>query len=243
MILERIAGERFSRVLPLWGDLPVVVLGGGPSLTPDQFELVRAARAADAVRVIAVNDAYLLAPWADVCYAADAKWFVWHTNGIDKPGLGLTAAQVRECWATFAGQKCGVESADPYHPDDVHILRIAHGAQGLSNDPKAIATGRQDGCAGHGGFQGLNLATLAGGKVILLAGFDGRPDAMGKTHFHGDHPLPTPDAIWDYIRRSFTCVENDLKARGIRVLNCSLQSAIDTFPKVSLDEALSLEVA
>lgn len=238
MILQRIEGQRFSRVLRLWRGYPVVLLGGGPSLTLEQFARVRAAREADAVRVIAVNDAYLLAPWADVHYAADSKWHTWHATGIDKQKLGLTAAQVRERWAQFKGQKCGIESAAPYLADDVHMLRTTNGL-GLSVDPEILGTGRLDGFQGHGGFQAFNLARLADGKTIILLGFDGRPNPAGETNFHGEHPLPTPSVVWGYIRQSFSCVENELKAAGVRVLNCSPGSAIDTFPKVALEEALA----
>lgn len=235
MILERIDGP-FSRVLPLWCDFPVVLLGGGPSLTPAQFDLVRAARASDAVRVIAINDAYLLAPWADVHYAADSKWHTWHGVGIPKPKLGLSAPAVRERWAAFPGQKCGLETAQPYLPDDVHMLRVAPWSheRGLSRDPGTLATGRHDGYTGHSGFQALNLATLAGAKDIILLGYDAR-----EGHFHGGHPIPTPADVWDHIRRSFSCIERELNDDGVRVLNCSPGTSIDTFPKPNLDDALS----
>lgn len=217
----------------------MVLLGGGASLTPAQFDLVRAAREAGAVRVIAINDAFLLAPWADLSYAADAKWHTWMKQGIPIPKLGLTPAMVRERWATFAGQKCGIQSAEPYLAADVHVMRIANLREGRSLDPGALATGRLDGFQGHGGFQALNLATLADARTIILLGFDGRPSAEGRTNFHGEHPEPTPPAVWDYIRRSFSCVENDLKAAGVRVLNCSPGSSIDTFPKPALADVLA----
>lgn len=241
MILQRIDGERFSRVLPLWGGYTVVLLGGGPSFTDEQLSLVRDARAADEVRVIAINDAYLRAPWADVCYAADSKWHTWHGAGVAKPKLGLTAAEVRERWASFRGQKCGIDTAEPYLPDNVHMLRVApHDIRGLSTDPLVLATGRHDGYAGHGGFQALNLATLSATKRILLVGFDGRPDGRGATHWHGEHAVPTPADVWPHIQRSFSCAENQLVAAGVRVINCSPKTAIDTFTKVDLADALTV---
>lgn len=240
MILERIAGELRSRIRPLWSAYPVVVLGGGPSLTSDQIELVHIARKADAVRVIAVNDSYLAAPWADVLYFADAKWVAWHTHGVAKPKLGLTATDVRERWATFAGLKCGIETAEPHLPVQVHVLRVSPWTptRGLSVDPGALATGRQDGYMGHSGFQALNMAVLAGAKTIILLGFDGRPGPDGRTHFHGEHQAPTPADVWDHIRRSFSCAERELKAAGVRVLNCSPGTSIDTFEKASLVDVL-----
>jgi hypothetical protein len=67
-----------------WEGKTVVCIAGGPSLTKEQLELVRAARERDAVRVIVINDAYLIAPWADVLYFADARWAKWHVQGVDK---------------------------------------------------------------------------------------------------------------------------------------------------------------
>jgi hypothetical protein len=239
MLLERIAGERLSRVLPLWGGYPVVLLGGGPSLTLDQVALVRAAREADAIRVIAINDSYLWADFADLVYAADAKWFVWMQQGVAKPKLDLSAVRVRERWQAFRGEKCGIQSADPYLPDDVHMLRNSHLTGALSLDPGALSTGRQNGYAGHSGFQAINLATLAGAKTIVLLGYDGRPGADGRTHFHGEHAIPTPPDVWPHIVRSFSCIENQLKAMGVRVVNASPGTGIDTFEKVGLQEALA----
>ena len=80
-ILRRRAGwpvDRYSEIAPEWSGGTAVLLGGGPSLTLGQVEKVRAAREAGAVHVIAVNDAYRLAPFADVCYFADSEWWGWH---------------------------------------------------------------------------------------------------------------------------------------------------------------------
>jgi hypothetical protein len=235
MILRRIEGSRFSEVAPLWGGLTAVILGGGPSLTHEQIALVRRAREASTVRVIAVNDAYLLAPWADVQYAADEHWRKWHADGIDKPLLGLTAQDVRERWAGFTGQKCGIQSHCQCHDDAVHLLRnrdFPAITMGLSLDPRALVTGR------NSGFQALNLAVLAGAKLIILLGFDGKPNEQGREHFHGGHPQPTPAAAYPLYRQAMSAAEREIEAAGVTVLNCSPGSAIDSFPKLSLEEAL-----
>ena len=237
MILERIAGQRFSRVLPLWVDYPVALLAGGPSLTPEHFEMVGEARKADRVRVIAINDSYLLAPWADLHYAADAKWHAWHCAGIDKPALRLTAAEVRGRWLAFPGQKCTIQNCGGLTVDEsVHVLRNkdfpAHG-DALSRDPGALATGR------NSGFQALNLAILAGAKKVLLLGYDAKRGADGAPHWHGDHPNPSPPAAFAEFRRAFSAAQRDIDEAGVQVLNCSMGSAIDTFQKVPLEEALA----
>lgn len=236
MILRRNDSDRFSAVVPEWRGKTAVILGGGPSLTPEQIEIVGEARRADRVRVIAVNDAYLWAPWADVHYAADAKWHAWHAAGIPKPLLGLTAEQVRERWAAFAGERCSIECSSVEAPG-VHLLRNKHfpvHGTGLSLDPRFIVSGR------NSGFQALNIAVLAGASDVLLLGFDGKPAKDGKSHWHGDHPVISSSSVYDAFRRSFSAAERDLEAAGVRVINCSPGSAIDSFPKMPIADALGV---
>ncbi len=232
-VLSRKPGERFSRVERLWAGETAVLVGGGPSLSEEQVERVRAAHEAGRVRVVAVNDAYLRLPCADVCYFADSHWWKWHYEGIEKPGL--SAGEVRERFATFAGQKCSIQNSGAnIHDELVHILRNKHfpmNGNGLSLDPAALVTGR------HGGFQALNLAVLAGAKRALLLGYDGRRGANG-THWFGQHPRPTPEAAFAEYRRAFSAAERDLQRAGVEVINCTPGSAIDSFPKVSLNEVL-----
>lgn len=238
MILRRLPESRFSEVMPEWRGMTVAVLAGGPSLTREQIAVVAQARAADRVRVIAVNDAYLLAPWADVHYAADSHWHRWQTEGIPKPTLDLTAEDVRKRWAAFRGQKCTIQNSGANVTDPaVHRLRNRdfprHGS-GLSLDPQALATGS------NSGFQAMNVATLAGAATLLLLGFDAREPAPGAPAHGlcGDHPRPTPIDVYPGYRASMAAAAAPLAAAGVRVLNCSKESAITAFPKIDVEEAL-----
>lgn len=235
MILRRIEGERFSEVLPLWRGLTAVILGGGPSLTPEQFEAVRRARETSLIRVVAVNASYLAAPWADVIYAADSHFFGWQEQGIPYTGLGLSAREVRFRWVTFAGQKCTIQNSGANVKDEaVHMMRNRdHPSMGygLSMDPRFLVTGK------NSGFQSLNLAVLAGAKKVILLGFDGE-QKDGKDHFHGGHPRPTPREAYPLYRAAMVAAEAALIDAGVEVVNCSPGSAIDTFPMMDLREAL-----
>lgn len=236
MILRRIEGSRFSEVQPLWAGLTAVVIGCGPSLTKEQVALVGELRAAGEVRAVVVNDAYLLASWADVQYAADSHWHQWHQEGIAKPALKLSAEQVKERWASFAGQKCTIQNSGANVTDEaVHMLRnrsFPSHSMGLSLDPTALVTGR------NSGFQAMNLAVLAGAKQIVLLGFDGAPAKDGREHFHGGHPRPTPVAAYPLYRQAMSAAENALAEAGVEVVNCSPGSAIDSFPKKALEDVL-----
>jgi len=240
MILVR-GSDRYSTVAREWAGECCVLIGGGPSLTAWQVAMVALEHEAGNVRCIVVNDAYLLAPWADVCYAADSRWHGWHAEGIDKPLIGLTAAQVRARWASFKGQKCSIQSSVGNIADDaVHMLRNVHfpdNGFGLSNAPSSLVTGK------HGGYQALNLAVLAGAKNIILLGYDGKPAADGTSHFHGEHPHPSRKSEFPMYRQSFAPAVRPLRDFGVTVINASPGSAITAFPKMRIEDALAMEVA
>jgi hypothetical protein len=236
-ILQRLPDSRFSEVLPEWKDRTVILIGAGPSLTPEQVDIVKAAHEAGTVQCIAINDAYLWAPFADVLYFADWQYWLWHETGTPKPKLGLAAEQVKDKFAAFAGQKCSILYSQLNITDDkVHILQNRDGldrhGDGLSLVPTQLATGR------HSGYQALGVAALAGSKKIILVGFDGRPGKNGEPNFSGGHVRPTNPAIYEYMRKAFAAGEHEIREAGIKVLNANLDSSIECFPKVPLSEAI-----
>lgn len=137
----------------LWPGETVVCLGGGPSLTQADVDRVRGK-----ARVIAINDAYRLAPWAEVLFACDGKWWHWH-HGV--PG--------------FAGLKYAVQSAAARWPG-VHVLQKT-GSHGLEVHPTGLRTGH------NSGYQAINLAFHFGAHRIVLLGYD-----MQGGHWFGRHP-------------------------------------------------------
>lgn len=249
MILRKLPPpeERFSEVLLKWAGETVVILGGGPSLSLDQVRLVEVAHKEERVKCIVVNDSYLLAPWADVHYAADAHWHRWHSEGVDgdgrvvklaKPMLGLDNKAVMAAWARFAGQKCTIENSGGTVKDPaVHVLRNYHGTgnhgPGVSLESQFLVTGR---CSG---FQAINLSLLAGAAHALLLGFDAN-EAAPISHWHGGHPRPMPVQVHEQWRRHFTSSQRAIAEAGMRVINCSPGTAITAFDRMPLDKALSL---
>lgn len=181
-----------------------------------------------------MNDNYLIAPWAQVNYFADARWWQWHTDGIAKfwPWVSFTAEQQRAAFSSFAGQKVsifntGLQIADPC----VFLLRNS-GREGLSLDPGGLHTGA------NSGYQAVNLAVLAGAKRILLVGYDMRYSA-GKAHSHNGHPLVMPEAAYSQYAKKFSTMNPQLAKLGVEVINCTPGSAVTAFRKEELASALS----
>jgi len=192
-------------VPPLWRGEIAAIIAGGPSLTQEQVDKLKG------LKVIAVNNGYLLAPWADVLYGCDQKWWKWHPDALEFQGLKVTMT-------------------DPVH-ESIHQIRNG-GPVGLCLKPDGLATGR------NGGYQAINLAYHFGAKVILLVGYDMKLGEKGEVHWHEEHLKPTPKTIFPGWIKHYNSIVEPLKEQGVRVINCTPGSALKCFEQMELDLAI-----
>lgn len=165
-----------------------------------------------------MNDAWRLAPWADVLYACDALW--WE-HSAPKPG-------------EFAGEKWSTHSLSPRHANDKRAAAAAHNlnlipgrdADGFSLTPEAIHYGL------NSGFQAINLAILFGATRIWLIGFD--MAVNGKRHFFGEHPAAIRekkgDCTYSHFIGAFDTAARMLPP-DIEIINASPGSALQCFER------------
>ena len=73
---------------PDWRGRTVVCIASGPSLTPEDCERVRRA----GHPTIVINTSFRLAPWADVLFAHDTRWWANYTKEVDKVFKGRKMA-------------------------------------------------------------------------------------------------------------------------------------------------------
>ena len=206
--------DEFDKPFPVpkrWPESTIVIIAGGPSLTAQQVCTVWGTRKTGRCRVLAINDAYRIAPWADVMYFADGsvKWYGWHK---DRPEF-----------KAFRGMRLTIEAAD--RAPGVHWLKN-YGQQGLSLIPDGVMSGS------NSGHQALNIAIHLGARRIVLLGYDCRGD-----HWFGEHPKPMQMNFDGWIR-SYKVIVPELDRIGIKVINASPGSAIDAFKKRELESAL-----
>lgn len=199
----------------LWPGATFVIIGGGPSLIPSDVEFCRGR-----ARVIAVNDAYRLAPWADALYAFDWAWWQHHADALQ----------------SFLGLKYSMRQDIALKPE-WGVTQLQMGAEyGLSSDPTTLNHGK------NGVFQAMNLAVHLGAKKIRLLGVDMQKGDDGRTHWFGDHPSTitkrTKGPCFDYWKTCFQSLERPLSELGIEVVNCSRRTALKVWPPMSLEEAL-----
>lgn len=197
---------------PDWSGQTCAIVAGGSSVKRHEMPLLQ-----DKVRVIAVNNAYLLAPWADVLYVADRMW--WNEYSAAKEFDGIKVTPHESVAKNFDCKKVEVLSCTERDAHSLVFARlgiIAHG--------------------GNSGHQALNLAVQFGAKKILLLGYDFCGD-----HWHGDHrqPLKNPrQAAMDKWAERLDALAPLLSSEGTEVINCSKTSKLRNYPKQELRSAL-----
>jgi hypothetical protein len=198
----------------------IVVIGGGSSLTAEDVSYCR-----DKARVVAVKEAGCCripgreapAPWADVLYAADAKFWRFVQGAPE-----------------FIGLKYAIEQREDQEPmgnwPDLQVLRNL-GEYGLALDPTGLCTGF------NSGYQAINLAVHLGAARVLLLGFDCWRFAKDQNWF-GAHPTHL-ESPYPLFLQAFNSMVTPIKAAGVDVLNCSRQTMLKAFPQADLREVLS----
>lgn len=244
----------------LWPDAAVVILAGGPSLRGQDLGALHATDTR--IKIITVNDSWRLlssfnvttskpfkcgqcdgtggAP-NDLCtlclgtgsistsamYFCDAKW--WQRSIATNNRLGDNTYSfhdaVFKCW-WFTG------SPDFAEHTQVNALRLT-GQAGLETDPTGLRTG------GNSGYQAINLAVHLGAKRIVLLGYDMKMDG-GRNNWHGEpRPHASPDVYAQSMLPHFASLVDPLRKLGVEVVNATPGSALETFPKATLEEALA----
>lgn len=86
------------------------------------------------------------------------------------------------------------------------------------------------------GVLGLWVAKLLGAKRILMLGFDNRGG-----HFFGPYVPPLKNTAphrFATFAHQFTHLRNRFKLDGIECINCTPGTALEAFPKLTLEEGL-----
>lgn len=201
----------------IWPNSTVVCVAPGPSLTPADVDYVRGK-----ARVIAINDAVLLCPWADVLYSSDRAW--WEQFSKTKQAFGGLRYSV--------GSQ--PDKANPYarHPE-IQVLTNT-GETGLELQPTGLKTGR------NSGYSAINLAVHFGAKQIVLLGYNmGRLD--GRTHYC--NVGYRPNSPYPQFRELFKTIVKPLRELGTEVINCTPDTCLDVFPITALREVVEEAVA
>jgi hypothetical protein len=121
----------------------------------------------------------------------------------------------------------------------VYRLNFIHGVvgAGMSKQRDSISLG------GNSGFQALGLALYFGAARVILLGYD-MQNTGGRTHWHGHHKRlgnPLHDRFPDW-RRNFSALNREI-GPGIEVINATRETALATFARMPIEQALAMEQA
>lgn len=189
-----------------------VLVATGPTLTDDDARLVDKYRRH--VWLLGCNDAYRMFPDLNVLYACDPQWWNYH------------------------GEACRRLPAQKWTQDEgaatAHKLNHIPGEYevNLSTNADKIHFGN------NSGYQLINLAYLMGIRHMMLIGYTMRVTlATGekKQHFFGPHPAAMRN-IGDYTQ--FVSQFNTIKVKDLEIINCTPESAVNCFPKETLEAVL-----
>lgn len=195
-----------------WPGSTITCVATGPSLTQHDVDIARRLGP-----VIAINDAYRLAPWADVLYAADPHWWKAHRIALAK----------------FTGLRFSIQAGARGY--GATVLRH-RGHSGLERDPSGLKTGN------NSGYQAINLAVHFGAARIVLLGYDCQR-TRGEDHFFGPHIKmnQTTDARFLEWRAYFATLIKPLAEIGVEIVNATRETALTCFPRAPLETLVALE--
>lgn len=199
--------SRLWNIKPVWRGETCAILASGPSMN------VSVARTLEGrCRVIAINDNYKLAPWADILYAADHPWWREYPEALK-----------------FAGRKVTINAGLEFA--EVEYIESG-GYADFDHRTTHVRTGK------NGGYQAIHIAAHLGVRRIILCGFNMR-SIDGLSHWFGDHPpnlhRTPPYETWISL---FARLAPLLRHKNIEVINCTPKSALNCFEKQSLETAL-----
>lgn len=196
----------------------VVCIAGGTSLTQKQVDYCKE----KGWKAIAVNNAYKLAPWADILYACDNKWWNWHNLVPEFKGLKITHEQ-QERWEKILRNEHVEDLPDP----SLDII-VSDGKSVFEENPLGHSQARIK----HGsnsGFQAICMALLMGASRIILLGYDMKP-RNGVSHWFGEHPEgKQSDSRYADWLKEFPALRKFADMRGQVVINCSTYTDLKCF--------------
>lgn len=194
-----------------WEGCTAFVIGGGSSITDLGHDKILP-KLEGRYPIIAVNNAYLLCPTAEVLFGADQRWWSDSAYSLHRH-LG---------WYKIARRP-----PPGRLPFKLHLIHAEHKG-GLSLDPRTVY-GR------NGGHMAMNLAVSFGASRVILVGFDLNARAK-RQNFHDLHRKPANTEAFGTWINDFALAKPVLEKAGIEVLNANGGSALKVFPFCELED-------
>lgn len=189
------------------------IIAGGPSLIGVDWDRFRYAN------TIAINRAYENLPFARVLWWGDAPFFRRHQERLHDHACHYKG--------TFS---------DGYMRDELPLWVTTYrstGREGFDPDPTCLRNGN------NSAYATMNLAVHMGVARIVLFGVDMKYGPNGESHYHGGHGTVHQESTLEAnMRPLFAGLVKPLAKRGVEVINASPDSALDIWPRVTVEEGI-----
>lgn len=197
---------KYNEIHKIWDNETVYIVGGGPILKDFDFNRLKGHK------VIGINRAYEVVPFADALYWTDKSFYMTHKGGVD----------------SFKGMK--VTTNDWHSMPDSIIKLLATYQEPIDFTLNSLSRGN------NSGYGAINLAVRLGAKKIILLGFD-MQHSNGSSHWHDGYDT-TFTLLDPYVKmmHEYKRLPQALSDLGIEVINASIDSRLDVFPRINLDE-------
>lgn len=203
-----------------WGNRPVAIVGGGPSLRGFDFNRLR-----DRFTVLAVNASMFDIPFAAAGFSIDNR-------AIREWWLRLRLLEFDQYYAVPDNK---LKISHPAPTTKMHFVRRYQGTEFTISSDRITA-------GGTSGFGALHLAFLKGAQRIVLFGYDYGAAASVWHHNESHYTFRQNqnDLLWDEWAQNFNRASAILKKHKVEVINASPESRITAFPKCSIEEAMQI---
>lgn len=214
----RTASERGMKPI-FTPDDTVFVLGGGPSLKDMDLEKIKS------YPVIGTNASVFLGDWVDIVFFGDERFYSWHPEALENFSNRVIT--------------CAVQLKN--HQKFEYLEKVPASEQTKKADPivwnkKKIAWFTNKG--GNAGSSAVALACKMGAKQIILLGFDFKTKE-GRHNYHDYHNhTPDKNIYQNEFLTHFKRLAEETERLGIQVINATPDSALDVFPKKTLEEVV-----
>lgn len=197
---------------PIWLDGTVFIIGGGPSLKGFDWTPFFSKN------VVTINDGFRLGTFSDFNLFGDVAWYNRNKGKED----------FLEYHGTMVG--CTPDGL----PHDDNIKQMKHESFGVWLD------GRLGNNSGTGAMA-INFALYLGATRIVLVGFDHKLGPNGENNWYPNpHVKARPSLYTTRFQNGFNILAERLEKHYpmVEVLNAGPDSALETFPRVSLERIL-----
>jgi len=164
--------------------------------------------------VMVINSSYGIAPFAQFLFAMDTRWLNQHKERLKNYSGRIITVSTTINWK-------GIK----------RLRKIA--PPGLTGKRNAV-TGRRTSTVAA-----INILIHLGVSRIVLVGIDCGNAPDGKTHHHEPHMWPQKTDCWEEQYRDLNGTVKPLRKRGIEVINTSMNSRLDFWPKMELEKVLN----